>query len=89
MVACIATFTRDGDADFARLDKAVADRVLKKLKWLAENLDNITPEQLTGEWAGVFKLVIGDYRALYTFDKTQQTITVRVVKHRSEVYKRK
>jgi len=82
-------FTPDGNADLARLSPPIAQRVLKKLRWLAENFDAIKPEALTGPWEGVFKLVIGDYRALYTFDRTKQTITVHFVKHRREVYKTK
>jgi len=29
--------------DFAQLDQAVADRVLKRLRWLAENFDSVQP----------------------------------------------
>jgi len=80
-------FTPDGDADLASLDAAIAQRVLKKLRWLAENFDAIKPEALTGQWGGMFKLTVGDYRVLYTFDKTAQNIIVHFVKHRREVYK--
>ncbi len=72
--------------DLAGLDKPVAQRVLNKLRWLAENLDAVTPESLTGQWKGVFKLRIGDYRALYTFDKTKRRITIHLIKHRRKVY---
>ena len=80
-------FTPDAEADLARLDTPVAQRVLKKLRWLAQNLDVITPEGLTGQWQGVFKLRVGDYRVLYTFDRTQQKVVVHFVRHRREVYK--
>jgi mRNA interferase RelE/StbE len=80
-------FAPDAEADLARLSKPVAQRVLQKLRWLAENFDVLTPEPLTGEWQGVFKLRVGDYRALYTFDRAEQSITVHFVKHRREVYK--
>lgn len=60
-------FTPDAEADLARLSKAIAQRVLKKLRWVAENFETVTPELLTGDWQGVFKLRVGDYRALYTF----------------------
>ncbi|MCG2768301.1 MAG: type II toxin-antitoxin system RelE/ParE family toxin [Anaerolineae bacterium] len=73
--------------DLAGLDKPVARRILNKLRWLAENLDAVTLEPLTGKWKGVFKLRIGDYRALYTVDRTERRITVHLIKHRREVYK--
>ena len=81
------SFTADAEADLARLDRLISQRVLKKLRWLAENFEVITPEPLTGEWQGVFKLRVGDYRVLYTFDTAAATVTVYFVKHRREVYK--
>jgi mRNA interferase RelE/StbE len=80
-------FTPDGDADLARLDRPTVQRVFKRLRWLAENFDAIKPEALTGQWGGMFKLVVGDYRVLYTFDRTARNIVVHFVKHRREVYK--
>ena len=80
-------FTATAQSDLARLDKPMAQRVLKKLRWLAENFEAITPEALTGQWQGVFKLRVGDYRVLYTCDREKQTIVVRFVRHRREVYK--
>mgnify|MGYP005849332721 CR=1 FL=1 len=80
-------FTSNAEADLARLDVPVAQRVLKRLRWLAENFEAITPEALTGQWQGVFKLRVGDYRVLYTCDKAQQKIVVHFVRHRREVYK--
>ncbi len=84
-----AEFTVDAEADLARLEKNIAQRVLKKLRWLAENFETVKHEALTGEWEGVFKLRVGDYRALYTFDPSQQRIIVHFVRHRREVYKTK
>ena len=65
----------------------MAQRILRKLRWLAESLDVVTPERLLGEWTGVFKLRIGDYRALYTVDRSGLRITVHLIKHRREAYK--
>jgi mRNA interferase RelE/StbE len=80
-------FTVAAQTDLARLDKPMAQRVLKKLRWLAENFEVVTPEALTGQWQGVFKLRVGDYRVLYTSDLEKQKIIVRFVRHRLEVYK--
>ncbi len=80
-------FTAGAETDLARLDKPVAQRVLRKLRWLAENFEAITPETLTGQWQGVFKLRMGDYRVLYTCDREKQKIVVHFVRHRREVYK--
>lgn len=80
-------FTPEAEADLARLDTLVTQRVFKRLRWLAENLDVITPEALTGQWQGVFKLRVGDHRVLYTVDRTKQKIIVHFIRHRREVYK--
>ncbi|MBM3334691.1 type II toxin-antitoxin system RelE/ParE family toxin [Candidatus Sumerlaeota bacterium] len=82
-------FTDGAEADLARLDKPIAQRVLKRLRWLAENFETITPETLTGQWQGVFKLRVGNYRVLYACDRAEQKITVHFVRHRREVYKTK
>ena len=81
------SFSSRAEADVSRLDISVAERVLKKLRWLAESLEIITPERLSGKWESVFKLRVGDYRILYTFDREKQQIIVHFVRHRREVYK--
>ena len=72
--------------DLSNLDKPVAQRILNKLRWLAENFETITPEPLTGEWKGLFKLRIGSYRAFYTINRTERRLTVHLIKHRREAY---
>ncbi len=54
---------RDG---LRRLDHGVAERVLKKIKWLASNFETIPHETLSGEFKGLFKLRIGDYLVIYS-----------------------
>jgi len=81
--------TSGAQADLARLDRRLAQRVLRKLRWLAENAELATHEALTCQWRGVFKLRIGDHRLLYTFSKAKQTVTVHFIKHRREVYESK
>mgnify|MGYP000453939056 CR=1 FL=1 len=73
--------------DLASLDKPIAQRILNKLRWLAENFEAVTPEPLTGEWKGLFKLRIGSYRALYTINRDEQQLTVHLVRHRRDIYK--
>jgi len=76
--------TRD---DLASLDRAVPNRVFKKLSWLAENFERLTPEPLGGELAGLFKLRVGSYRAVFSFSKEARLITVHLVAHRARIYK--
>jgi mRNA interferase RelE/StbE len=80
-------FTEEAMDDLAKLEKPIARQVFSKLRWLVENLDLLSPEPLSGDFKGVNKLRVGDYRALYTFDKTQ--LVVHFIRHRREVYKTK
>ncbi|HEX6383452.1 MAG TPA: type II toxin-antitoxin system RelE/ParE family toxin [Anaerolineae bacterium] len=81
-------FTAQAEDDLAKIDKSVGQRVLKKLRWLAENFDAVPRESLSGQWQGVFKLRVGDYRVLYTISGDgSRLITVHFVRHRREVYK--
>jgi mRNA interferase RelE/StbE len=82
-------FTPDALDQLEKLDKSVAQQVFKKLRWLAEHFDESTPIPLTGNLKSIYKLRVGDYRALYTFSKEKTTIMVHFVQHRSEVYKTK
>lgn len=81
-------FTDEAEKDLARIDKNTAQRILNKLRWLAENFDMIKPERLKGElWKDKFKLRVGDYRVIYSVDFEKKIITVHLIGHRSEIYK--
>jgi mRNA interferase RelE/StbE len=71
------------------LDKAVATRIVRRLNWLAENLDSINPEPLKGRLRGLYKLREGDYRIGYEILRTERVIIVHLIGHRQEIYKLK
>ncbi|MCK4391508.1 type II toxin-antitoxin system RelE/ParE family toxin [Candidatus Bipolaricaulota bacterium] len=73
--------------ELVSLDKPVVQRVLKKLKWLAENFEDLTPETLSGELKGLFKLRVGSYRVIYSFNREERVIIVHLMSHRSDIYK--
>ena len=79
--------TATAEDDLGRLDGTVADRVVAKLRWLSENADQIRTETLSGQWRGVCKLRVGDYRVIYTRDSRARRIVVHFVRHRSYVYR--
>ena len=80
-------FLPEAAEELASLDKQVAQRILKKLRWLAENLGNLTPEPLGGELKGLFKLRVGSYRVFYSFDRERKVIYIHLLGHRREIYK--
>jgi mRNA interferase RelE/StbE len=71
--------------DLARLDPAVARRIVNRIRWFAENLGDIKPESLTGDLAGLYKLRIGDYRVVYEILHSEQVIVMHLIGHRREI----
>lgn len=72
--------------DLENLDRPIAHRIMRRIKWLAEHFTAVRPENLTGPLAGLLKLRVGDYRVIYEADREQRTLTVHAVGHRREVY---
>jgi mRNA interferase RelE/StbE len=80
-------FTPDALKDISSLDKSISHRVVEKLDWLIKNFDSVTPEMLSGEYRGKYKLRVGDWRIVYSIEYEKETITIYTIEHRSKVYK--
>jgi len=87
MMTYSVRFTLQAEEDIARLDKAIAQHVSNKIDWLSQSIEYIIPAPLKGIFKGKYKLRVGDWRVIYSFEHTTQLITVYAVRHRSEVYK--
>lgn len=74
--------------DLKKLDRPVARRILQRIEWLAENLDNANREMLTGQFAGLSKFRVGDYRIIYEVVEAEQLLIIHIVGHRRDVYRR-
>ena len=77
-------WNEDAIKDLAKLDKPVAQRILKKIDWLSDNFEKVTPEPLIGLFKGTFKLRIGDWRVVYTIEG--QTLVIQFIGHRRDIY---
>ncbi len=80
-------FTPQALEDISKLDRTVIERITKKIEWLSESLDVMGHQALKGRFQGLFKLVVGDWRVIYTADFTNKSITVHLVGHRREIYR--
>jgi mRNA interferase RelE/StbE len=80
-------FTPQALENISKLDRTVIERIAKKVEWLSENLDVVSPETLKGKFHNMFKLVVGDWRVIYTADFANKIITVHLIGHRKEIYK--
>jgi mRNA interferase RelE/StbE len=73
--------------DLRRLAPGVQQRVLDKVCWLLDHVEEWRHEPLTAQWAGMYRLRVGDYRVVYGIDREHRQITVYAVGHRSEIYR--
>ena len=73
--------------ELARLDKQIGRRVVKRIRWLAENLDDVQPVALKGDLAGFYRLRAGDYRVVYEILHDERVIMIHLVGHRREIYR--
>ena len=80
-------FTDTVERDRSRLDRTTAQQVIDRLRWLADNAESVRHTALAGPLRGAFRLRVGDYRAIYTYDRTERKIVVHFVRHRSQVYR--
>lgn len=75
--------------ELAQLDKPIARRIVERIHRLAENLADANLETLTGEFQGMFKLRVGDYRVIYELLRDEQLIMIHAIGHRREVYRKR
>ncbi len=75
--------------DLARLDQAVAQRIVERIAWLAANWTAAKLQPLTGDLAGLYKLRVGEYRVIYEFLHQEHTIVIHMIGHRSTIYRKR
>lgn len=76
--------TKFAVANFVDIDRKAAERILDKIEAVLSNNPNIG-EPLKGDFKGLFRYRVGDYRIIYV--KTPESILILRIGHRSSVYK--
>jgi mRNA interferase RelE/StbE len=71
-------------AQFTSFDETLRLRIVDKIRYFLEN--DIKPEALEGNFAGSYKLRVGDYRVIYVIEN-EKIMFVRRIGHRSTVYR--
>ena len=85
-MASKVSYKASAEADLRRLDKPLARRILGKLETsLSLNPDLGVP--LAGDYLGLFKFRMGDYRVIYA--KIHDGILVLRVGRRKDIYRRR
>lgn len=70
-----------------QLEREVMERVLEKISYLEENFDNMNHIPLRGQFLDLYKLRVGDYRAIYSFDRDERIVRIHLIGHRKDIYK--
>jgi len=82
-------FTPEAEDDLAKLDRSIRKRIIEKLDWFQANFGQIIPLPLEDAWQGFFKLRAGDWRIIYEIIQEGKIIKIRIIDHRSKIYKRR
>ena len=82
-------FVDDADEDLQKLDKSIAQKIIRNIQWLAENAETIKQIGLRGDLSGFSKLRQGDFRIIYELLAHEKFVIIHFIGHRSEVYKKR
>ncbi len=79
-------FDPEAIASLEALTSVVQERILHKIRWLSENFESLNPQALSANLSGLFKLRVGDYRIIYSFDTERKYIMIHNIGHRRDIY---
>ena len=77
--------TSKAQKELDRLEDKIALRISQKIYQLESDPYGQNSQKLGGGKG--YRIRIGDYRVIYTVDKTAKTITVIRIRHRRDVYR--
>ena len=72
------------------LEQRIAQNIAKKIRFYAEAKDPLhNAKKLMGQLEGKYRYRIGDYRAIFTYEKEIIILlTILTIKHRKDIYKK-
>ena len=79
----VCEFTKNAEQELYSLPKAIQRRVARVVGQMAADPFQGNVKALKGEWRGVFRRRIGDYRLLFTADHARRTIVIQQISLRS------
>lgn len=79
-------FLLDAKAEIEALSPTIQERILRKVRWLLDNFEQINHQALSANLSRLFKLRVGDYRVIYSFIITEKRIIIHKVGHRRSIY---
>ena len=85
MSAATQVYYASFDNVFLRLGSGLRDRIQTRIDEMGARLDSFPHHRLKG--SNRFRLRVGDYRIIYTFDLEQNAIHLLALGHRREIYR--
>ena len=79
-------FTRSARRELEGLEATVARRIISRVEALTTDPRPHGCVKLQGG-AALWRIRIGDYRVVYSIDDRARLVDIRVVRHRSDVYR--
>lgn len=76
---------KNAQKELDRIEDLVAFKISQKILQLADNPYSLDSKKLEGGMG--YRIRIGNYRVIYTIDKSRKTVCVIKVAHRREVYR--
>jgi mRNA interferase RelE/StbE len=73
--------------DLAKIEKAMAQRLLDKTKWLGSNVENLRHEPISPDLPGLSKYAVGEWRVFYSIDREEHLVDVHLIVHCADVKK--
>jgi mRNA interferase RelE/StbE len=73
--------------DLAKIEKAMAQRLLEKTKWLGSNVENLRHEPISPDLPGLSKYAVGEWRVFYSIDREEHLVDVHLIAHCADVKK--
>ena len=77
--------TSKAQKELDKIDDKTALRISQKIYQLESNPFGPNSQKLGGGKG--YRIRIGDWRVIYTVDKTAKTITIVIIRHRRDVYR--
>ena len=75
--------------DLGKVDQPMAQRLFDKTKWLASNVDNLRHEPLDPDLPGLSHYAVGDWRILYSIDRSEQILDIHLIGTSRDLYGRR
>jgi mRNA interferase RelE/StbE len=80
-------FFSSASKSLSLIDKTLSKRIINKITWLSENIDNINLLPLKSNLSGLYKLRIGDWRVIYDIDNIEKIVMIHKIGLRKDIYK--